>query len=67
MKGLINMQSLSYDLKQPLDKVQRSWIRKPATLILWLPLVFVSVIVAIPVIAFEVSFDWFKSCWNFKI
>ena len=36
--------SLLDDLKEPLDKVQRSWIRKPAviiTCIVWLPIAMI--------------------------
>lgn len=36
--------SLLDDLKEPLDKVQRAWIRKPAvviTCIVWLPLAMI--------------------------
>jgi len=58
------MPSIREDLNHPLNEVQRSWIRRPAMLFLWLPLVFINIIVAIPVIVFEVSRYWFKSCWN---
>jgi hypothetical protein len=34
------MNSLKQDLKEPLDRVQRAWIRKPVTL-LFIPFAFI--------------------------
>jgi len=58
------MKPLTEDLLQPLDKVQRAWIRKPVTLFLWIPLVFITTIVSIPCIVIDITVVWFKDCWN---
>jgi hypothetical protein len=54
------MNSLKEDLLQPLDKVQRWWIRKPAMLICLIPLLFVNMAMIVPI----TIWFWFKETWN---
>ena len=51
--------SLLDDLKEPLDKVQRTWIRRPAviiTCVIWLPLGMI-------VGAIDLTRRIFSDCW----
>lgn len=54
--------TLREDLDAPLDKVERSWMRRPAVIVLWPLIVFLAVIHAVV----EVTRDWFSDCWNYK-
>lgn len=63
------MRTLQDDLSMPLNKVERTWIRKPVTLILyvllvWWIVVLVNVVSAIGEALATGYKDFFVLCWN---
>jgi len=60
MKSKTNdMNTLREDLKAPLDKVQRWWIRRPSMLILTVIIMPVGALSGIC----SLTREWFEDCW----
>jgi len=65
------MNTLKNDLRLPLDEVERAWIRKPATIIIYPPFIIISIIIgAICGIIDAVKLTWNDfavKCWIGRI
>ena len=44
---------------KPLNEVENAWIRRPVTVVLSVPLFFVTGIVS----GLQFVFDWYETCW----
>jgi len=53
------MNRLKDDLKAPLDKVQRWWIRRPTVMIFTLLTIPIGALVG----AYELTVKFYKECW----
>jgi hypothetical protein len=53
------MKTLKEDLRAPLDKVERWWIRRPFVIFLTIVILPAGAIVG----ACEMTYKWYKDCW----
>jgi len=62
------MNTLKEDLREPLDRVERVWIRKPVTVFLYpflvLLLIIPGMIVGVWFVISEEAKDFFLKCWK---